>query len=68
MGDSTGPIDSFIYSDPIIVPEETEDERMAQQPEGEKEEQHSSTGPSSHTDASEDEMMMIPIDSCSPSQ
>jgi hypothetical protein len=68
MGDSTGPMDSFIYSDPIIVPEETEDERMAQQPEGEKEEQHSSTGPSSHTDASEDEMMMIPIDSCSPSQ
>ena len=50
-------MDEFVYSDPIIMPEEEDEDPSL-----------TDLSLSSHTEASIDEMMMVPTDSCSPSQ
>jgi hypothetical protein len=57
MGNGSGAMDEFVYSDPIIMPEEEEEDPSL-----------TDQSLNSHTDASIDEMMMVPTDSCSPSQ
>ncbi|KAJ5771311.1 uncharacterized protein N7511_003362 [Penicillium nucicola] len=67
-GNVAGSIDKFVFSDPIIMPDESVNEQEEKQPEEEKKEQPSSSELSSSplTDEIGDEMMMVPTDLCSP--
>ncbi|KAJ6075843.1 hypothetical protein N7499_007824 [Penicillium canescens] len=57
IGNGSGAMDEFVYSDLIIMPEEEDEDPSL-----------TDLSLSSHTEASIDEMMMVPTDSCSPSQ